>query len=429
MNLNRISSIKQRFRLAFFSLVILSAIGGYFSYHLLVKVSNYQQTQNKITEINTLLTEAQKAERDFMLFERKQIGFLEEATSPAIILHRENTAKIIEFIEKMKEDKIINDLELQDEMHDLTFPIAKYRETFDELVKAYHERGFKDHGLEGSMRNYVHQLQKGISPEEKVFAFSLRRHEKDFMLRKDMKYIEKLHNTANEFKKYLIEASGNHFSEEYKANYIKTINSYTGQFDKLVELENKIGLTDDKGIRGKLNAKVAAFKPEINFLQTVISDQSNNVQANSTVILIATITIIFIVGLILSFGFTNMITKPIILLSEVAKAGLKGNKKLETELEGISRKDEIGSLAYNFKKLLNELRENIDIINQKNEKLEKTALEDQKRTWAIEGLTMFTDIMKSGENLKDLSYELISKLVKYTKSNQGGLFILEKKQA
>ena len=98
MNLNRISSIKQRFRLAFFSLVILSAIGGYFSYHLLVKVSNYQQTQNKITEINTLLTEAQKAERDFMLFERKQIGFLEEATSPAIILHRENTAKIIDFV-------------------------------------------------------------------------------------------------------------------------------------------------------------------------------------------------------------------------------------------------------------------------------------------------------------------------------------------
>lgn len=59
-------------------------------------------------------------------------------------------------------------------------------------------------------------------------------------------------------------------------------------------------------------------------------------------------------------------------------------------------------------------------------KLKSINEEDQKRRWANEGLTQFVDILRSGnDNLHVLGDRVISTLVQYTKSNQGGLYLVE----
>jgi hypothetical protein len=59
-------------------------------------------------------------------------------------------------------------------------------------------------------------------------------------------------------------------------------------------------------------------------------------------------------------------------------------------------------------------------------KLKTINEEDQKRRWANEGLTQFVDILRSGnDNLHLLGDRVISTLVQYTKSNQGGLYLVE----
>jgi GAF domain-containing protein len=51
--------------------------------------------------------------------------------------------------------------------------------------------------------------------------------------------------------------------------------------------------------------------------------------------------------------------------------------------------------------------------------------EEQKRQWANEGLTKFVDILRSSnDDLTTLGDKIIAALVKYTNSNQGGLYIL-----
>jgi hypothetical protein len=51
--------------------------------------------------------------------------------------------------------------------------------------------------------------------------------------------------------------------------------------------------------------------------------------------------------------------------------------------------------------------------------------EEQKRKWANEGLSRFVDILRSSaNNLNQLGDKIISTLVQYTGSNQGGLYVL-----
>lgn len=66
-----------------------------------------------------------------------------------------------------------------------------------------------------------------------------------------------------------------------------------------------------------------------------------------------------------------------------------------------------------------------DNLKKNKEEEEKRRNEDQLRNWLAEGLATFGDILrKDTDNIEELSYNLISNLVKYIKANQGALFII-----
>ncbi len=52
--------------------------------------------------------------------------------------------------------------------------------------------------------------------------------------------------------------------------------------------------------------------------------------------------------------------------------------------------------------------------------------EDEQRRWTAEGLAMFGEILRSEkDNIDDLSYLIVSNLVKYIDANQGGFYLLD----
>jgi methyl-accepting chemotaxis protein len=92
-----------------------------------------------------------------------------------------------------------------------------------------------------------------------------------------------------------------------------------------------------------------------------------------------------------------------------------GQNKLDAQLRMASEEDKLG-------KSLLEMRQNLQKA-QEEDSLRKE--EDRKRTWSNEGFARFGDILRqNNDNLKVLSENIISKLVKYLDANQGGLFII-----
>ncbi|TAH27514.1 MAG: hypothetical protein EAZ07_01165 [Cytophagales bacterium] len=56
-------------------------------------------------------------------------------------------------------------------------------------------------------------------------------------------------------------------------------------------------------------------------------------------------------------------------------------------------------------------------VNKMIDNLKNTALEDKKRNWTTEGLAIFAEILRSDNQLSNLSDKVISKLVKYLDAN------------
>ena len=147
------------------------------------------------------------------------------------------------------------------------------------------------------------------------------------------------------------------------------------------------------------------------------------------------------------FAFTRFVINPL--------KKIEQNTILHQHTNGFG-KNEIGALAYQISEVIEQLRDATDFVKgigegkldmnyqtdlDKNysfgknkladelismqEKLKTVSTEDQRRTWANEGLAKFVDILRnSNDDVHKLGDQIISTLVQYTGSNQGGLYIL-----
>ncbi len=103
-------------------------------------------------------------------------------------------------------------------------------------------------------------------------------------------------------------------------------------------------------------------------------------------------------------------------LKEISSFTLEvGKGNFNKEFKPLSEDDKLG---YS----LIEMRDNLKKAAEEDEKRKK---EDAQRQWASNGVAMFSDILrKHSDNLDELSYDVISNLVKYMEVHQGGMFII-----
>ncbi len=109
----------------------------------------------------------------------------------------------------------------------------------------------------------------------------------------------------------------------------------------------------------------------------------------------------------------NLLIDGLIQTANFAKSIGTGN--LNAKFEILSKKDVLGNS-------LLEMRKSLKIAQIENKKRKK---EEDIQTWITQGETNFATILREhNQDLNELSYQIISNLVKYSEANQGGLFII-----
>lgn len=76
----------------------------------------------------------------------------------------------------------------------------------------------------------------------------------------------------------------------------------------------------------------------------------------------------------------------------------------------------------------NELQSQQSALEENLKKVEQAQSEEKMRNWAVEGIANIAEILRSTKNSDEIFDNVISMVVNYTKSNQGGLFIVDKNE-
>lgn len=157
--------------------------------------------------------------------------------------YRESHAKVYKSLDetiKNLENNLPSDL--QDNLTSVKKGVSSYREDFKNLTELKTREGDSKTGLRGNLRSTAHNLETfikdhGLSANFTVGLLTFRRREKDYLLRRDPKYLAKLDQDINEFKKMTI---NRRLTPNLRPPLFDIVSNYREQFSSLIENTNAI---------------------------------------------------------------------------------------------------------------------------------------------------------------------------------------------
>jgi HAMP domain-containing protein/putative methionine-R-sulfoxide reductase with GAF domain len=404
------NSIRRKLQGVFLIFVLFGVISCGIFYYYTNRISEYRTTSGKVDKLRILTLEARKFENNFITYDTRSDSFMATGVSQNLQQHQLITEEIKELLDNLQQNNLVKNTATSLELESIKKSFEEYSRLFIGLTKLVKQRGYRDFGLEGEMRNAIHNLENGSSIN-KVTILMLRRHEKDFFLRKDTTYISQLEKVAASIS----------LTETDKS----TLWLYLDKFAKIVALEKQIGLTEKTGDKGKMLVLAEAIDAKVAKInQNITNTTSALVQESVWIMTIAALILLTIAG-ISAFSFAYRLAKPVIELDRITRSVVQnGIADQDKELDTIDSKDEIGNLAKDFKLMLIQLKNHILEIDRQNEQLKVAALAESKRAWRNEGLVKVEDILRLTSSLSRFN-ELIFALVRHLEAHQGAIYVVE----
>ncbi|UXS00745.1 methyl-accepting chemotaxis protein [Agrobacterium tumefaciens] len=237
--------------------------------------------------------------------------------------------------------------QLQDQLANLGQGTASYAELVKALFARNQELGLKpSEGLEGAMRNSVHTIEKlvdsVVNPEIRASMLMMRRHEKDFILRRDASYTEK-HAAEVEIFKGLIK-------QEYRPGadrqrIMDALEIYTASFRFYAQ-----ATLDEQKARETATNAYNALQPILATIASAYQDErtanaiENRRAAETTVSIVIGFIALTVLSLFAGVYFIGRsITRPVNAITRGMRRLADGETGFA--VPGLGRRDEFGAMA------------------------------------------------------------------------------------
>jgi len=210
-------SLKNRFLLLSILIILSLSLISWSNNTITNKIAFYTKTLAGIQELKISLLQMRRTEKDFFL--RKDVKYIEKFYA----LYESN-------LEQFKAAKLHKEL-------------LAYFNVFLQISKKMNHIGFtQNNGLKKAFREHVHILEDDLkndkSLEHLVAILQLRRHEKDFLLRLDDRYILKHQKIFQTLK-----------TSHELDTHLEHLNNYNNSFLELTQEIKYIGLNEKSGLR------------------------------------------------------------------------------------------------------------------------------------------------------------------------------------
>lgn len=339
-----------------FGIVIISALAILF----LQRIRAIDAFSRQILEERNLLTEMIRTDVEFLRFETVNQEFFRQRESSYLAI-RDSLGKRLEQKHRaLEKNSLLTYFQASEELNTIGKGIETYHDTFRRLVENIYFRGFKDFGLEGDMRRYAHELEKSKSLSL-ADLLSLRRHEKDFILRKEKLYVIQFNKLADS----IVQTMG-----ERSAAAVNLI-QYQEHFNKLTEIEDQIGLVPTAGLLGALRNNSKTISNQLQELEELSDNRAGHlIKQSAMTFLMVCIVATLICGL-LTYYTSMRLARPIKRLSTFMEKFLISEGLNESEIENRASTNEMTHLLQSFIILTRKVRAQISEIQLKSYELQR----------------------------------------------------------
>lgn len=364
-------TIRAKLLFAFFGFLMIVSFLALVDFLFEIREKRIERILDKLQQVKLNL---QTAERDQYVFFKDEIinPDFHKSGKSAVLERREKLIQsITQDLQDLRSFGEINTSKVVQETSNLTRNLQLYEDKFAQIVQLSRQRGFKDYGTEGDMRKYIHEIEESNTTFDMAKLLMIRRHEKDFILRKEKSYIEKLSK--------MVDLLAEEVQDQPRLSNL--LRQYESAFKQLAKLEEQIGFNEDKGLKKELNAFQKSIISSIEKIDAEITGQVNYLRAQNNVIQLG--VVIGGGGLIIFLGFflTRILSRPISKLSGSIHRIVESNFDDAVHFPQIKSRDELGMLSQDVSFMIDRVKASLNEIKDKSEKVER------KHRILMEGVT------------------------------------------
>jgi HAMP domain-containing protein/putative methionine-R-sulfoxide reductase with GAF domain len=436
--------LRVKLLLAFGSILLLTVILVAVFFVTLKRINQYESASEVVDGVNIDALEMVGNVNYFIFEGYKEDEFQRDNNSHYINTYKDLLQAMNNRLTYLENLQIHQGDSITSEVHTI---LKRIDHRIDGLKELFLKRGFKDYGLEGKLRNSIHRVEKSTFPYDKTDMLTLRRHEKDFFLRKDTKYQKEFNTKIETF----ISSISNSKTTEGKDEILNLLDKYREQFNEIIETEKEIGLRENEGIKGEIKQDLDALKKNIHILRADIKSISTSFKSRATWGMVVLFTMEFVLAIVLAIVYAHIITKAI---KELRRAMQKLAEGLFPAPLVIKSQEEIGQTKSAFNQMLERMKaatQFAESLGQGNLKAEyassyaddilaRALINMQSRlseasekeaivSWANSGIAKLNDILKNeSHSIEVLGDDIIRLVINYLHANQGALYLLDDKK-
>jgi hypothetical protein len=222
-------------------LMVIFIILTFVSYNQLEKTEEIRKIDENLENLllqNLILF---KTDVDFVDVELNNKSFFESGESAYLTKHDSIVHAIQLLIKSIEEEEQFG---IDPALWHIDSVLIEYNQIFKALVNKYKQRGYKDFGLEGQLKEKAHELSdKKILRE--IDLLTLRKYEKNYLMYDDQEYADKFLNTIDTHLQNL----------KTKGENEQLLKEYKNIFTETVQVSNEIGRYTQEGMKSRLKLK------------------------------------------------------------------------------------------------------------------------------------------------------------------------------
>ncbi|MBM6549522.1 methyl-accepting chemotaxis protein [Marinomonas ostreistagni] len=347
---------------------------------MLVLVVAFFLAEEKLKDLIDGKERAQQQEVEMLLLRRHEKDFLARQDMKYVQRFNQVAERIISQQQQLDELFDKNGMNTQS-FAGLGALFADYRQDFSQLVSAKQAMGLtQNEGLEGQLRSAVHDIESSLERLDKdallVLMLQLRRHEKDFMLRLDMKYPQRFNTTLAELKQGIDSASD--ISATERTNLLALADRYQQRFAAFVMQQQRIGLDSEQGILGEMRTTIHKTETRLTAMAQAMETQTNTLLKRMEWILTTLFIAVVVLSVVIAWRIAASINRPLALIHKaMVKIDQTHDLSMRVAYDG---KDEIGDVSRSinqmltgFQAVVRSVNDTVINMNQQTDNLSQTA--------------------------------------------------------